>query len=158
METTRFDIRIDRSAADCFAGFAAVERTTDWLPDVRSARSRDFDEAGRPSLVDFMASAQRGGLIYTLSYAYAPQDYTVSWRSADDRAVRFLQGRVSFAPQTATSCQMHYETKIALAETLPAWVGERYRERSAAALCQAFKAWMEQKPSKEGVGEGETTQ
>jgi uncharacterized membrane protein len=143
IDQKRYEITIDRPADACFDLFCEVEKLPEWLPEVRSARVRDFDDEGRAEAVDFMASLERGGLVYTLTYSYAPSELEVSWESVDRAGPRSLQGSARFVPTSESACRMVYEIRVDLAADLQPWVTDRYRERPGQDLCLAFKQWAE---------------
>lgn len=136
------ETEVNRNARACYELFASVQRTPEWLPEVRSARVRHFDHAERPAEVDFMASADRGGLVYALRYRYDPDQLVISWESRKESAsVRRLEGTVRFDSTGPERCLMVYEVFVQIDAKLPEWAHRPYHERSAEQLCSAFKEW-----------------
>lgn len=134
---------IQRSAAQCYALFCDFERTPEWLVELRSARVRSYDAAGRPAVVDYMAAQVRGGYVYPMHYEYDAEGLAVSWKGVVKGGVRHIEGAVRFTPQGADACEMIYETAIGLSAELPAWFRSSQQDRPVEQMCQAFKRWAE---------------
>ena len=136
-------ITIAQPAARCFSLFCAVERTPEWLVELRSARVRKYDAEGRPLVADYMAAPVRGGYLYAMHYLYPPDDLAVSWRSSMKGEARLVEGAVQFIPRDPTHCEMRYETTISLSPDLPGWFRSAQQDRPAQQLCEPFKRWVE---------------
>lgn len=136
-------VHIERPAERCFRYFCAVERIPEWLPEVRSARVRHFDDEGRPAVVDYLASGSRAGIVYSVAYTYDPDGLAVAWQSAPTGPdLLRVEGLARFLPQ-GRACEMHYENRVGKGEALPAWAASMYRDRPLQELLAAFKAWVE---------------
>jgi uncharacterized protein YndB with AHSA1/START domain len=138
--------RISRPAEHCFRLFHDARRIPEWLPGVRAARSRHHDDEGRPLEVEYLASAERGGYVYTVRYVYLPADLTVTWESGDQAALRQVTGAATFMPLGHGECDLLYETSVEVSAALPAWAMAPQQDRPAEQLCRAFRAWVEKQP------------
>jgi len=138
-----FDLVIAQTAARCFELFTDFERTPEWLVELRSARARTYDEAGRTVVVDYMAAPVRGGYTYPMNYVYEPEGFGLQWHGGVQGGARSVQGVVRFAPLDTARCEMHYETAIRLSDEMPAWFRSSQQDRPAEQLCRAFKRWAE---------------
>ncbi len=134
---------IARSAAECFAAFCDVELTPQWVPDVRTARVRHYDDDGRPRVVDFMAGPARGGYVYAHRYQYEAGACTVSWATEGSSGIRRMSGRVVFQATDTGTCRMRYENRIEVPGGLPQWARAAQLDRPVAEICAAFRRWVE---------------
>ena len=137
------DLIVARPAEQCFALFSDFERTPQWLVELRSARVRRFDEAGRPAIVDYMAAPVRGGYTYPMHYDYDEDGLGVSWHGEVQGGARSLEGVVRFVALDAARSEMRYETAVRLSADMPAWFRSSQQDRPAEQLCLAFKRWAE---------------
>ena len=135
--------RIQRAAEICFRLFHDVRRIPEWLPGVRAAHVRHLDDEGRPLEVEFLASAERGGYVYSVRYAYAAADLTVTWESGAPTALRQVTGAATFMPTGPGECDLLYETSIEVSAALPPWAMAPQQDRPAEQLCRAFRMWVE---------------
>jgi len=141
-----FDLVIAQPAERCFAMFTDFERTPQWLVELRSARARKFDEAGRPVVVDYMAAPVRGGYTYPMHYVYDEGGLGVAWHGEVQGGARGIEGKVRFTALDGVRCQMVYETAVRLSAEMPAWFRSSQQDRPAEQLCRAFKRWAEGLP------------
>lgn len=138
--------RIHRTAEHCFRLFTDVRRIPEWLPGVRAAHVRHLDDEARPLAVEYLASAERGGYVYSVRYAYLPAELTVTWASGDAAALRQVTGAATFVPTGHGECDLLYETAIEVSAALPPWALAPQQDRPAEQLCRAFRAWVEKQP------------
>jgi hypothetical protein len=100
-------------AAVAYEVFADAGEIPRWLPLLQAARvvSRRVD--GRAERVAFTRRLERGSLAYTLSYAYDPTTYTISWSTPHGSNV-VLSGETRFVPLSTRACLMLYRLVIEL--------------------------------------------
>ncbi len=134
---------IARPADQCFALFTDFERTPEWLVELRSARTRQFDDSGRALVVDYMAAPVRGGYTYPMNYVYHAEGLGLDWHGEVQGGARGIEGAVRFAVLDVARCEMQYETGIRLSVDMPGWFRNSQQDRPAEQLCQAFKRWAE---------------
>jgi hypothetical protein len=103
------------------------------------------DDDGRPLVVDYLASLERGGYVYTVRYHHAPADFTVRWDSEASAGLRRVIGTAAFVPAGEHACDLLYETLVEVAADLPAWALASQEDRPAEQLCEAFRAWVERR-------------
>jgi hypothetical protein len=94
-----------------------------WLPIVQRARPLDRYPDGRPRLVSFTRTLERGSLGYTLEYRYDPMNLTVAWATPEASNV-VLTGEAQFARLSMRACMMQYRLVLDLPVVDDALSGE----------------------------------
>src|SRR6478752_6213148 len=123
-QTTRIAAPPDR----VWAIAADVEHYPDWAKDVKDVVVRARDGDGRPSEVEFRASALGRSTHYTLAYDYSSAPSTLAWTMVKGDIQRVIEGAYRFrADGTGTS--VDYDLVIELAAPLPGFVKRRAEVR-----------------------------
>lgn len=84
-----------------------------WLPIVQTARTLVRYPDGRPQLVAFTRTLERGSLSYTLEYRYEPANLAVRWSTPATSNV-VLTGDVRFVALSHRACLMLYRLVLDL--------------------------------------------
>lgn len=101
------------SAEEAFEVFADTQDVPRWLPILQRARVVEKAEDGRATRVSFIRKLERGSLGYTLTYAYQPSAFTVTWKTAESSNV-VMSGEARFVPLSKNACLMLYRLVIEL--------------------------------------------
>ena len=107
---------------------ADFERYPEWAKDVKDVVVRARDDAGRPSEVEFRASALGRSTHYTLAYTYGDSPLTIAWRLVDGDIMRTLDGDYMFEP-VSNGTLVTYDLSIDLVIPLPGFVKRRAENR-----------------------------
>lgn len=134
---------LDWSAEVAYRKFSDADSIPEWLWVVGTAVVQRRDDAGRPLQVDFLASLERASIGYTLDYTYDDRRRQVTWRRVGGRAVRALDGFARFEPDGRDKCIMRYGLGVQLADNLPPWADEIFRDSPAESVVVDFIEWLE---------------
>lgn len=118
------------------------ERYPDWARDVKEAVVRAHDEQGRPSRVEYRASALGRSTHYTLEYDYSEAPARLSWHLVEGDIMRALNGAYSFV-EVDGGTQVFYELELDLVVPLPGFVKRRAEARILIEAVKELKARAE---------------
>jgi hypothetical protein len=117
----------------CFAVTTDFEKYPEWAHDVKQATVLTRDASGRPTVVEFRASALGRSTHYTLEYDYALAPNKLSWHMSDGDIMRSILGSYTF--ETAGSgTRITYELAVELVIPLPGFVKRRAEMRILSTL------------------------
>jgi uncharacterized membrane protein len=108
---------------------ADFERYPEWAKDVKDVVVRARDDAGRPSEVEFRASALGRSTHYTLAYDYSQAPHALAWRMLRGDIMRTIDGAYHFAPTADGGTEVRYDLVIDLVVPLPGFVKRRAEVR-----------------------------
>jgi len=108
---------------------ADVERYPDWAKDVKDVVVRARDGEGRPTEVEFRASALGRSTHYTLGYDYDAAPEALSWRMIRGDIMRTIDGAYHFSPTSDGGTEVRYDLEIELVVPLPGFVKRRAEVR-----------------------------
>lgn len=108
---------------------ADFERYPEWAKDVKDVVVRARDEDGRPSEVEFRASALGRSTHYTLSYDYSNAPHALAWRMLRGDIMRTIDGAYHFSPTADGGTEVRYDLVIDLVVPLPGFVKRRAEVR-----------------------------
>jgi Polyketide cyclase / dehydrase and lipid transport len=130
-ESATQTITIAASPQHCFAVAIDFPRYPEWAKDVKEATIRETDADGRPTRVEFRASALGRSTHYTLAYDYSAAPEKVSWQLVHGDITRAIDGAYTFMPSAAEpgSTDVVYELSIELVVPLPGFVKRRAEVR-----------------------------
>jgi hypothetical protein len=103
---------------------------------------RAHDEQGRPSRVEYRASALGRSTHYTLEYDYSEQPARLSWHLVEGDIMRALNGAYSFV-EVDNGTQVFYELELELVVPLPGFVKRRAEARILIEAVKELKARAE---------------
>lgn len=118
------------------------ERYPDWARDVKEAVVRGHDAEGRPSRVEYRASALGRSTHYTLEYDYSQAPARLSWHLVEGDIMRALNGAYSFV-EVEGGTQVFYELELDLVVPLPGFVKRRAEARILVEAVKELKARAE---------------
>ena len=117
----------------CFAVSTDFEKYPEWAHDVKQATVLTRDASGRPTVVEFRASALGRSTHYTLEYDYALAPNKLSWHMSDGDIMRSILGSYTF--ETAGSgTSITYDLAVELVVPLPGFVKRRAEMRILSTL------------------------
>ena len=112
----------------CFAMTIDFEKYPEWAHDVKQATVLTRDASGRPTVVEFRASALGRSTHYTLGYSYGDAPLTIQWKLVDGDIMRTLDGDYMFEPVN-NGTLVTYDLSIDLVIPLPGFVKRRAENR-----------------------------
>jgi hypothetical protein len=117
----------------CFAMTIDFEKYPEWAHDVKQATVLTRDANGRPTVVEFRASALGRSTHYTLEYDYAHAPNKLSWHMSDGDIMRSIIGSYTFE-SVGTSTRITYDLAVELVIPLPGFVKRRAEMRILSTL------------------------
>jgi len=108
---------------------ADFERYPEWAKDVKDVVVRARDAEGRPSEVEFRASALGRSTHYTLSYDYSQAPHALAWHMLRGDIMRTIDGAYHFSPTADGGTEVRYDLTIELVVPLPGFVKRRAEVR-----------------------------
>ena len=117
----------------CFAMTIDFEKYPEWAHDVKQATVLTHDANGRPTVVEFRASALGRSTHYTLEYDYAQAPNKLSWHMSDGDIMRSIIGSYVFQTE-GTGTRITYDLAVELVIPLPGFVKRRAEMRILSTL------------------------
>jgi hypothetical protein len=117
----------------CFAMTIDFEKYPEWAHDVKQATVLTRDTSGRPTVVEFRASALGRSTHYTLEYDYALAPNKLSWHMSDGDIMRSIVGSYAFEP-AGSGTRITYDLAVELVIPLPGFVKRRAEMRILSTL------------------------
>ena len=108
---------------------ADVERYPEWAKDVKDVIVRARDGEGRPTEVEFRASALGRSTHYTLGYDYSEAPSALSWRLLRGDIMSTVDGAYHMAQMSDGGTEVRYDLQIELVVPLPGFVKRRAEVR-----------------------------
>jgi len=108
---------------------AEFERYPEWAKDVKDVVVRARDGEGRPTEVEFRASALGRSTHYTLAYDYTQAPAVLSWSLLRGDIMRTIDGAYHFAATSDGGTEVRYDLIIDLVVPLPGFVKRRAEVR-----------------------------
>ena len=128
-ESASQSITIAASPERCFEIVTDFESYPEWARDLKEAIVRDRDEQGRPTEVEFRASALGRSTHYTLAYDYSEAPEKLSWSMVKGDIMRAIDGAYFFRPAPSGGTDVQYDLAIELVVPLPGFVKRRAEVR-----------------------------
>jgi len=122
-------ITIASSPSNVWAIATDVERYPEWAKDVKQVVVRSRDGEGRPSEVEFRASALGRSTHYTLQYDYSQAPSVLAWHMVRGDIMRSIEGAYHFTPTADGGTEVRYDLAIELVVPLPGFVKRRAEVR-----------------------------
>ena len=117
----------------CFAVTIDFDKYPEWAHDVKQATVLTRDASGRPTVVEFRASALGRSTHYTLEYDYAQAPNKLSWHMSDGDIMRSIIGSYVFQTE-GTGTRITYDLAVELVIPLPGFVKRRAEMRILSTL------------------------
>lgn len=127
-ETASEFTTIDASPSHVWDVVLDIERYPEWVRDVKEAKVIERDAEGRPTQVEFRASALGRSTHYTLAYDYSRAPEVLAWEMVKGDIQRSITGSYHFAP-TDGGTDVRYDLTIELVVPLPGFVKRRAEVR-----------------------------
>ena len=105
------------------------EHYPEWAKDVKDVIVRGRDEDGRPTEVEYRASALGRSTHYTLSYDYSQAPQVLTWRMLRGDIMRTIDGAYNFSAASDGGTEVRYDLAIELVVPLPGFVKRRAEVR-----------------------------
>ncbi len=106
-----------------------IERYPEWARDVKAVAVKARDDEGRPTEVEFRASALGRSTHYTLGYEYGDSPRVMSWRLVRGDIMRRVDGAYTLTPTSDGGTDVRYDLSIDLVVPLPGFVKRRAEVR-----------------------------
>jgi uncharacterized membrane protein len=106
-----------------------IERYPDWAKDVKDVAIHERDDQGRPTEVEFRASALGRSTHYTLAYDYSQAPAALSWRLVRGDIMSRIDGAYHFSATADGGTEVRYDLTIDLVLPLPGFVKRRAEVR-----------------------------
>ena len=117
----------------CFAVTIDFDKYPEWAHDVKQATVLTRDASGRPTVVEFRASALGRSTHYTLEYDYSHAPNKLSWHMSDGDIMRSIVGSYTFEA-AGTGTRITYDLAVELVIPLPGFVKRRAEMRILSTL------------------------
>ena len=127
-ETATEFITIDAPPERVWEIAVDIERYPEWARDIKNVTIHVTDDQGRPSEVEFRASALGRSTHYTLQYDYTNAPAELGWKMLRGDIQRSIDGVFTFAPD-GNGTQVRYDLAIELVVPLPGFVKRRAEVR-----------------------------
>jgi uncharacterized membrane protein len=105
-----------------------IENYPEWARDIKNVTVHSTDEQGRPSEVEFRASALGRSTHYTLQYDYSNAPSELGWRMLRGDIQRSIDGVFKFSA-SSSGTEVQYDLAIDLVVPLPGFVKRRAEVR-----------------------------
>ena len=128
-ESASQSITIAASPERCFEIVTDFASYPEWARDLKEAIVRERDDQGRPTEVEFRASALGRSTHYTLAYDYADAPEKLSWSMVKGDIMRAIDGAYWFRPAPSGGTDVQYDLAIELVVPLPGFVKRRAEVR-----------------------------
>jgi len=106
-----------------------IERYPEWAKDVKSATVHARDSEGRPTDVEFRASALGRSTHYTLAYDYSNAPQVLAWRLVRGDIMSRIDGAYHLSATSDGGTEVRYDLTIELVVPLPGFVKRRAEVR-----------------------------
>ena len=128
-ETATEIITIDATPDEVWNLAVDLPRYPEWARDIKAVTIHETDEQGRPSEVEFRASALGRSTHYTLQYRYSDEPPQLGWSMIRGDIQRSIDGAFTFIPAPDGKTEVRYDLAIDLVVPLPGFVKRRAEVR-----------------------------
>lgn len=128
-ETATETILIDAPPAHVWSVATDIAKYPEWARDIKAVTIHATDDLGRPSEVEFRASALGRSTHYTLSYDYSDAPDRLAWKMVEGDIERSIDGAFVFVPTDEGGTEVRYDLAIDLVVPLPGFVKRRAEVR-----------------------------
>lgn len=128
-ETASEIITIDAPPERVWDIAADIANYPAWARDIKDVTVHSTDDQGRPSEVEFRASALGRSTHYTLKYDYELAPGQLGWKMLRGDIQRAIDGLFTFEPTDTGGTLVRYDLRIDLAVPLPGFVKRRAEVR-----------------------------
>jgi uncharacterized membrane protein len=128
-ETATEIITIDATPDAVWSVAVDLMRYPEWARDIKDVKIHQTDHEGRPSEVEFRASALGRSTHYTLQYRYDDDPRLLGWSMIRGDIQRSIDGAFTFIPTADGKTEVRYDLAIDLVVPLPGFVKRRAEVR-----------------------------
>lgn len=128
-ETATEIITIDATPDEVWSVAVDLPRYPEWARDIKDVTIHQTDDEGRPSEVEFRASALGRSTHYTLQYRYNDEPRQLGWSMIRGDIQRSIDGAFTFIPTEDGKTEVRYDLAIDLVVPLPGFVKRRAEVR-----------------------------
>jgi uncharacterized membrane protein len=128
-ETATEIITIDATPDAVWDVAVDLNRYPEWARDIKAVTIHETDDEGRPSEVEFRASALGRSTHYTLRYRYGDDPRQLGWSMIRGDIQRSIDGAFTFIPTSDGKTEVRYDLAIDLVVPLPGFVKRRAEVR-----------------------------
>lgn len=128
-ETATEIITIDATPEEVWSVAVDLPRYPEWARDIKAVTIHETDDEGRPSEVEFRASALGRSTHYTLQYRYDDEPRQLGWSMIRGDIQRSIDGAFTFIPTADGTTEVRYDLAIDLVVPLPGFVKRRAEVR-----------------------------
>lgn len=128
-ETATEIITIDAAPDAVWDAAIDLLRYPEWARDIKAVTIHTKDSEGRPSEVEFRASALGRSTHYTLQYEYGDEPRQLGWSMIRGDIQRSIDGAFTFVPTADGKTEVRYDLAIELVVPLPGFVKRRAEVR-----------------------------
>ena len=128
-ETATELITIDASPDAVWDVAIDLPKYPEWARDIKAVTIHETDADGRPSEVEFRASALGRSTHYTLKYRYDEDPKVLGWSMVRGDIQRSIDGQFTFVPTGDGKTEVRYDLQIDLVVPLPGFVKRRAEVR-----------------------------
>jgi hypothetical protein len=131
VESATQTVTIAATPQHCFEVATDFASYPEWARDIKEAVVRERDAEGRPTEVEFRASALGRSTHYTLAYDYSAAPEKLSWQLVRGDITRAIDGAYTFSPSSTDpgSTDVVYDLSIELVVPLPGFIKRRAEVR-----------------------------
>lgn len=134
-------IVVQAGAGRCIEVATDFTKYPEWAEDVKEASVLERDSEGRPTMVEYRASALGRSTHFTLRYDYSQLPSRLSWKMVDGDIMRSIIGSYTFT-ESGAATRIDYGLEIELVLPLPGFVKRRAEKRILSTL-KELKARIE---------------
>lgn len=120
---------IAAAPAEVWAIAIDIERYPEWARDIKEVAVLERDGEGRPTQVEFRASALGRSTHYTLAYDYGAAPSVLRWAMVRGDIMSRIDGAYHFSPTAEGGTEVRYDLTIELVVPLPGFVKRRAEVR-----------------------------
>ena len=106
-----------------------IGKYPEWARDIKDVTIHSLDDEGRPSEVEFRASALGRSTHYTLTYDYSEAPRRLGWKMLEGDIERSIDGAFVFLADADGGTEVRYDLEIDLVVPLPGFVKRRAEVR-----------------------------
>lgn len=128
-ETATEIITIDATPDEVWKVAVDLPRYPEWARDIKEVTIHATDDEGRPSEVEFRASALGRSTHYTLQYRYGDDPRLLGWSMIRGDIQRSIDGAFTFVATGDGKTEVRYDLAIDLVVPLPGFVKRRAEVR-----------------------------
>lgn len=128
-ETATESITIDAPPARVWEIAVDLPRYPEWARDIKAVTIHSSDAEGRPTEVEFRASALGRSTHYTLAYDYTEAPRVLGWKMIKGDIQRSIDGAFVFDSNGHGGTDVRYDLAIDLVVPLPGFVKRRAEVR-----------------------------